>query len=414
MRSRSALALALLAPLAGLARAADIFPQVYGVAQFSQPFGPPTDLVTFGTVLPGDGRTFDFGQFSHTGAPCTPYSGQSEYLCASASARVDINRVPLATSTYVGVATSVVLKAQVHLDYRNASATSGQIWAKASLTIPLACNASVLAPSSGVKVWYRLNGDYQVSVSDSRVIVKAPRPFEDCPNGLCSLYVAWSACPDVGGTTAVNIDLWPKVQIDNSVAGSTSYSVFAVSDYSHTFTLEAIDALDTNGGVLPNVRLVVPGDNGAFNDVFLTSAEAAEVAAATTTTTTTSSTLTPATTTTVTSPSATTSSTLAACATGDLAAADCRCARRPPPGCEAVTLRTPVTNRVNLLCTKVAMARTASGKKQRRFAKQAVASARKALRLVNGRKENDIPDACREALRTFLSGTAADVRAAIR
>ena len=61
----------------------------------------------------------------------------------------------------------------------------------------------------------------------------------------------------------------------------------AVSDYSHTFTLQGIDVLDANGDPMPGVRVVVPDGNGGTNDVFLTIAEAEELESSSTTTTTT-------------------------------------------------------------------------------------------------------------------------------
>jgi hypothetical protein len=204
------------------------------------------------------------------------------------------------------------------------------------------------------------------------------------------------SCPTrqwVGGF--VTIDLHARIQVDNLV-GHTGWSVQGVSDYSHTFTLEGMDAVDDQGHPLPDVRLVVPGDGGAINDYFLTGAEAAEVAAnSTTTTTTIDATIT----TTTTSSGATTSTTAPSCATADLAAASCQCAQRPAAGCEAVTLPKPVDKGVNGLCAKIAKATAASGKKQRRLAKQAVSLAKKTLRTVNGKKGNAMPDACREGLR---------------
>ncbi len=400
MFRRLILSLALLCHFAAPARAADLFPEVYGVAQFPNSTGPKTDLITFGTVLPGGGRAFDFGQFGQGGSLCTAYTGQADYLCASASARVEIDRRPVATTTYVGTATAVRLKAQVHLDYRNATAYSAQIWAKASLTIPLACNGGVVPPGGGLNVLYRLDGEYSVSVSDGAVTVKAPRPFEDCTaGGVCTINMPTFHCPEGASTTSININLWPIIQIDNTV-GHIGWSVQGVSDYSHTFTLEGIDALDEQGHPLAGVRLVVPGDGGALNDVFLTGAEAAEVPAGSTTTTTTITATT------------TTSSTAPPCATADLAAAGCRCSLLPAAGCEGATLRRPVELGVNGLCAKIAKATAASGKKQRRLAKQAVAIARKTLRTVNGRKGNAIPDACREGLREFLQATQTEVGAA--
>ena len=409
MLRRLVLSLALLSRFAAPVRAADIFPEVYGVAEFPNPNGPKTDLITFGSVLPGGGRAFDFGQFSHGGSLCPAYTGQGDFLCASAGARVEIDRRLVATTTYVGTATAVRLKAQVHLDYRNVTATSAQIWAKASLTIPLACNAAEASPVSSLNVLYRLDGDYAVSVSDGAVTVKAPRPFETCTSGgVCAINVPTFHCPEGAFTTAIVIDLWPIVQIDNAV-GHTGWSVQAVSDYSHTFTLEGIDALDDQGHPLPDVRLVVPGDGGALNDVFLTGAEADELAAGSTTTTTTITATTTTSTAATGSTISTGSTTAPSCATADLVAAGCRCALGPAAGCQGVTLAGPVEKGVSGLCAKIAKATAASGKKQRRLAKQALAIARKTLRSLNGRKGDAIPDACRADLRGFLQATQADV-----
>src|SRR5262249_54824794 len=159
------------------------------------------------------------------------------------------------------------------------------------------------------------------------------------------------------------------------------------------------------------------------NEVFLTGAEAAEVDAQSTTTTTTidgtsttttidgtsTTTIDGTITTTTTSPAATTSTTAPPCATADLPAAGCRCALGPAAGCEGVTLSKPVDKGVSGLCAKIAKATSASGKKQRRFAKQAVALAKKTLRAVNGKKGNAIPDACRQGLRGFLQATQTEV-----
>lgn len=400
MFRRLILSLALLSRFSAPTRAADIVPQVYGVAQFPNSAGPKTDLVTFGTALPGGGVAFDFGQFGPGGSLCTTYTGQTDYLCASAGARVEIDRRPVATTTYVGTATAVRMKAQVHLEYRNATATSAQIWAKASLSIPLACHAGVLPPVNGLNVLYRLDGEHSVSVSDAAVTVKAPRPFENCTaGGVCTINMPTFHCPEGASVTSIAIELGPIIQIDNSV-GHLGWSVQGVSDYSHTFTLEGIDALDDQGHPLADVRLVVPGDGDTLNDVFLTGAEAAEVAGSSTTTTTT-----------IDAPT-TTSTTEPSCATADLAAASCRCALRPEAGCQGVTLRAPVGKGVNGLCAKIAKATAVSGKKQRRLAKQAVAIARKTLRTVNGKKGNAIPDACREELRAFLQATQTEVETA--
>jgi hypothetical protein len=322
-----------------------------------------------------------------------------DWLCASASARVEIDRQLVATTTYVGTATGVRLKAQVHVDYRNATSTSSQIWAKASLTIPLVCHGAVAPPVNGINVLYRLDGEHSVSISDSAVTVKAPQPFQDCTaGGVCTLNMPTFHCPEGASTTSISIDLWPIIQLDNTI-GHVGWSVQGVSDYSHTFTLEGIDALDDQGHPMPGIRLVVPGDGDAVNDVFLTGAEAAELAASSTTTTTT---IDATITTTTTSSGATTSTTAPSCSTGDLAAASCRCAARPAAACAGVTLPKPVDKGVNGLCAKVDKATAASGKKQRRLAKQAVALAKKTLRTVNGKKGNAISDACREGLRGFL------------
>lgn len=402
MFRRLILSLALLSRFAAPARAADMFPEVYGVAEFPNSIGPQTDIITNGSVLPDGSLAFDLGQFGQGGALCTAYTGQADWLCASASARVEIDRQPVATTTYVGIATAVRLKAQIHLDYRNATATSAEMWAKASITIPLACNAAEIPPVNGINILYRLDGEYSVSISDGAVTVKAPRPFETCtPGGVCTINIPTFHCPTDAFTTSITIELGPIIQIDNAV-GHVGWSVQAVSDYSHTFTLEGIDALDDQGHPLAGVRLVVPGDGGALNDVFLTGAEADEVAAGSTTTTTTI-------TTTTTTASFVTSTSAPSCTSADLAAAGCRCALRPAAGCEGVTLHGPVEKGVNGLCAKIAKATAASGKKQRRLAKQAVAIARKTLRTVNGRKGNAIPGACREGLRGFLQATQTEV-----
>src|SRR5262249_51407705 len=156
----------------------------------------------------------------------------------------------------------------------------------------------------------------------------------DCTAGtVCSIKVPTFHCPDQGSFTYFTIDLFPVIEVDNTVA--QGWSLLGVSDYSHTFTLEGMDLLDDQGNPLPGVRLVVPGDGGALNEVFLTGAEAAEVDAQSTTTTTTidgmsttttidgtstTTTIDGTITTTTTSPGATTSTTAPACATADLAA----------------------------------------------------------------------------------------------
>ena len=282
-----ALALALLISSALSARAEDISAEVYGVGEFPNPNGPMTDLITFGSALPNGGRAFDFGEFSHGGTLCPAFTGQQYYLCASASARVEIDRTLLATTTYVGFATGVRLKAKARLDVRNADIGSGQIWGKASISIPLACNGSVESGGGGLNVRYRLEGEHSVSVSDGAVTVNAPRPFQTCdPGGVCLIKVPTFHCPEGAFTTNLTIDLWPRIQIDNPLS-HTGWSVQAVSDYSHTFTLQGIDVLDANGDPMPGVRVVVPDGNGGTNDVFLTIAEAEELESSSTTTTTT-------------------------------------------------------------------------------------------------------------------------------
>lgn len=409
MFRRLVLSLALLSGFAAPACAYDIAPEVSGYAFFINADDTRTELITDGAATPGGGRAFDFHQFGNGGALCTPYTGQVDWLCASASASVDIDRQPVVTTTYVGTSTSIRLKAQVHVDYRNATANAAKIWGRATLTIPLACNGVVASVAGGLEVLYRLDGEYSVSVSDPALTLTAPRPFEDCTaGGVCSIKMPTFHCPDGASVTFIVIDLFPHIQVDNAV-GHAGWSLQGVSDYSHTFTLEGMNALDDQGNPLPDVRLVVPGDGGALNDVFLTGAEAAEVAAASTTTTTTIDT----TVTTTTTSSATTSTTVPpACATADLAAAACRCAERPAAGCEGVTLPKRVDKGVSGLCTKIAKATAANGKKRRRLAKQAVAIAQKTLRTVNGKKSNAIPDACREGLRGFLQATQTEVATA--
>lgn len=433
-----ALSVSLLTGLAVPTLAADIYPEVYGVAQFFAT-QPRTEIITFGSVLPGGGRAFDFGQFGPGGSLCTTYTGQPDFLCASASARVEIERIPVATTTYIGTITAVRLKAQVHLDYRNASAYAAQIWAKASLIIPLKCNSAVAPPIGGLRVSYRLSGDHSISVSDGAVIVKAPRPFEECDlNGVCTIEVPTFECGEGDSTTSITLDLWPIIQIDNTV-GHTGYSVQGVSDYSHTFSLEGFDVLDTNGDPLPNVRVVVPDGNGGTNDVFLTATEALEVAAASTTTTTigggststsipggsststtvpggsSTSTTTPGggststTTSTLTTTSTTTSTITLPCQTRDLAAARCRCDLRPVAGCEAVTLKGPIARGVNGLCAKVEKAASVIGKKQLRLVRKAANIGKRALKAVNGKKGNALPPACRDGLRAFVEAEQSDL-----
>lgn len=394
-----AIALALLTAPTGRARAADISAEVYGVGQFPNPNGPMTDLITFGSVLPNGGRAFDFGEFSHGGALCPTFTGQDNYLCASASARVEIDRIPVATSIFIGVATAIRLKAQAHLDWRNVTAAnSGQVWGKASITLPLACNGAVQTPSAGLRVSYHLSGDHSVSVSDGAVTVNAPRPFEDCDSGgHCTITSPTFHCPEGAGLSYYSIDLYPIIQVQNPMS-HLGWTVQAVSDYSHTFTLDGIDILDANGDPQPNVRVVVPADGGGTNDVFLTAAEAEELASASTTTTTTSG--------------PTTSTTAPPCQTGDLAAAKCLCDLRPAAGCEGVTLRGQIGKRLNGLCAKLAKAAAATAKKQQRLVRQAGNLARQTLAAVNGKKGNAVVPACRDGLRDFVQAVQADLAAA--
>ena len=369
-----------------------------------------TDLITFGSALPNGGRAFDFGEFSHGGTLCPAFTGQQYYLCASASARVEIDRTPVATTTYVGVATGVRLKAKARLDVRNASIGSGQIWGKASISIPLACNGSVQTGGGGLNVRYRLEGEHSVSVSDGAVTVNAPRPFETCdPGGVCLIKVPTFHCPEGAFTTNLTIDLWPIIQIDNPLS-HTGWSVQAVSDYSHTFTLQGIDVLDANGDPMPGVRVVVPDGNGGTNDVFLTIAEAEEMESSSTTTTTTGAiTTTTAAGTSTTTGASTTSTTIPPCATGDLAAASCRCSLRPVVGCDGIALRGAIGKGMNGLCAKVGKAVTAAGKKQRRLARQAGKIAHRTLGVVNGRKGNAVPVTCRDGLRHFMQAMQLDL-----
>jgi hypothetical protein len=417
MSLRLVVSLALLSCFAAPARAYDIFPEIFGYASFINGDDTTTELINPGAVVtPGGGRAFDSHEFGNKGALCTQYTGQVDWLCASTSGSVDIDRELVETTTYIGIRTSARLKAQVHVDYRNANATAAVIRAQAKLSIPIACYGGVVPDGSSLNVLYRLDGEYSVSVSDPALTLTAPRPYADCPAGVVCKIDQPFLCPDSGSVVFVTIDLHARIQIDNLV-GHTGWSLQGVSDYSHTFTLEGMEVIDDQGHPLPDVRLVVPGDEGAINDYFLTGAEAAEVAAnSTTTTTTIDATITTTTTpsggtssTTTTSPGATTSTTAPSCATGDLAAASCQCALRPAAGCEGVTLAKPVDKGVSGLCAKIAKAAAASGKKQRRLAKQAVAIAKKTLRTVNGKKGNAIPDACREGLRGFLQATQTEV-----
>src|SRR5262249_2589672 len=197
MSRRLALSLALLCGFTAPARAYDLDPQASGYAFFINADDTRTELITSGVVTPGGGRAYDFHQFGNNGALCTTYTGQVDWLCASSSASIDINRQPVVTTTYVGTSTFIQMKAQVHVDYRNANATSAKIWARATLGIPLACNGVVAPGGGGLSVLYRLDGDYSVSVSDPLVTVTAPRPFSDCTAGtVCSIKVPTFHCPD--------------------------------------------------------------------------------------------------------------------------------------------------------------------------------------------------------------------------
>src|SRR5262249_54890884 len=153
-------------------------------------------LIDSGTVTPGGGRAYDFHQFGNGGALCTTYTGQVDWLCASSSASVDIDRQPVATTTYIGIATTARLKAQVHVDYENANATAAKIWARAMLSIPVACHGAVVPTGSSLRVLYRLDGEYSVSLSDQMLTLTAPPPFEDCtPGGVCKIDMPTLHCP---------------------------------------------------------------------------------------------------------------------------------------------------------------------------------------------------------------------------
>lgn len=182
-----------------------------------------------------------------------------------------------------------------------------------------------------------------------------------------------------------------------------------MSDYSHTMTLEGVDVLDANGEPMPNVRVAVPGANGAVNDTFLTAEEYAEDAANSTTTTTVGVTTSTTGVVTTTTPGglSTTTTTLPPCAgiTG-LQAADCRC-NLPLAGCDG--LKRPIAQRLAKACRTVDKAVAATGKAQRRLGQRAAAAARRTLATVNGRKGSALSDGCREALRTFFGALRSDL-----
>ena len=411
--------------------AADIYADVNVVAHIPRPEGGVFEILTHGSALPNGGRTFDSFDFSHGGALCTPFTGQANYLCASASASVEIDRRLVQTSTYIGMSTAVRLKAKARMDYRNVGAFSAiQLWGRATIQIPIACNGSVAPPLGGLAVRYRLDGEHDISSSDSAVTVDAPRPFEACTGGHCVLTYPSFDCPPEGSTFNVYIDLFPRIRIDN-LQGHSGWTVYAVSDYSHTMTLEGMDVLDVNGDPLPNVRVVVPGANGAVNDTFLTAAEYEEDAANSPTTTTTAgpttSTTNLVTTTTQSTTSTTgvfTTTTIGGASTTTLVgasttttlpppcagilglqAADCRCDLLP--GCDG--LKRPIAKGLAKTCKTVDKAVAATGKAQQRLGQRAAAAARRTLATVNGRKGNAIPDGCREGLRTFLGALQADL-----
>ena len=256
--------------------AADIYAIVDGVAHIPKPQGGITEILTGGTALPNGGRAFDFLEFSHGGALCSTFTGQENYLCASARASVEIDRGIRQTSTFIGVVTDIRLKAQARMDFRNVGAFSAiQLWGRATVHIPVVCRGSVTPPIGGLDVHYRLVGEYDISSSDPAVTVDAPPPFETCTAGHCVIKYPGFTCPAEGTTATVSIDLFPRIQIANPLA-HTGWTVQAVSDYSHTMTLEGMDVLDANGDPMPNVRVVVPGANGAVNDTFLTAAQYTE------------------------------------------------------------------------------------------------------------------------------------------
>lgn len=396
--------------------AADIYAQVDGVVHIPRPGGGYTEFFDTPTALPNGGQAFDFFDFSHGGALCTPFTGQENYLCATASARVEIDRRLVQTSTYIGVATGVRLKAKARLEYRNATFTPAQLWGRATVYIPVICHGSVAPPLGGLAVRYNLDGEYNISSSDPALDIDAPRPFETCTGGHCVTMFPSFVCPPDGSTFNVSIDLFPRIRIDNPLAHS-GWTVLAVSDFSHTLTLEGMDVLDANGDPMPNVRVVVPGANGAINDTFLTAEEYAEDAASSTTTTTvgsTTSTTGVLTTTTIAGASTTTTTggaptttTLPPCAgTIGLQAADCRC-DLPLTGCDG--LKRPIAQGLAKTCRAVDKAVAATGKAQRRLGQRAAATARSTLANVNGRKGKSLPGACRERLRTFLGALRSDL-----
>ena len=384
--------------------AADIYADVHGVAHIPKPQGGITEILTHGTALPNGGQAFDFLEFSHGGALCSTFTGQENYLCASASARVEIDRGIVQTTSYIGVATDIRLKAQARMNYRNVGAFSAiQLWGRATVDIPVVCKGSITPPLGGLDVHYRLEGEYDVSSSDPAVIVDAPRPFETCTGGHCTIKLPGFTCPDEGTTSNVHIDLFPRIQIANPL-GHTGWTVQAVTDYSHTMTLEGMDVLDANGDPMPNVRVVVPGANGAVNDTFLTAAEYTESAANSSTTTTTTAV---DTTTTSTGGASTSTTTLPPCAgIIGLQAADCRC-DLPPAGCDS--LKRPIAQGLAKACKTVDNAIAATGKAQQRLGQRAAAAARRTLATVNGRKGNALSSSCRDALRTFLGALRSDL-----
>jgi hypothetical protein len=391
------------------APAADIYADVDGVAHFIRAAGGYDELLTHGSALPNGGRTFDFGEFSHGFAPCEPFTGQSDYLCASASASVEIDRRPVQTSTYIGVATDVRLKAMARLEYRNAPGYSvGQIWGRARVYFPIICHGSVTPPVNGLKLHYRLDGEYAVSSSDPDVTLDAPRPFETCdPGGACVIEVGNFTCPPEGTTTTVGIDLFPRV-IFHNLEFHTGWTVLAVSDYSHTLTVEGMDVLDANGNPMAGVRAVVPDASGGVNDTFLTSAEAAEIAESTTTTTTIAGTST--TTTSGGGTTTTTSSTLPPCAgMNGAVAADCRCRQRPLPACDGVTVKGPIAKGVTGLCAAVAKAAGTTGRKQGRLVRRGAKLSKGTLTRLNGRKGVALGDACRAGLQALVGAVQNDL-----
>lgn len=405
--------------LAPTVRAADIYSQVYVVAHFPRPTGGYTEIITHGSPLPNDGGwTYDSFDFTHGGALCTPFTGQENFFCARASARVEIDRTLVQTTTYIGVRTDIRLKAQARLDYRNGSYAPLQLWGQAQVYIPVICSGSISPPVTGLSVTYALGGEYAVTVSDPAVTVDAPKPFGNCTSGRCVLTLPNFRCPEGDATTTVELSLWPMIQVANP-QGHTGWSVQAVSDYSHTFALEGMDVLGGDGQPMPNVRVVVPAADGGVKETFLTAAEHEEAAAnsSTTTTTTVVSTSTTGDVTTTTDLSSTsttaattTTTTLAPCAgTVGLSAAACRCALPRAATCDGVTLRRPLTQGLTTLCKTIDKAVGSSGKAQRRLARKAAAAARRTLAIVNGGKGKNVPDGCRSALQTLVSAVRSDL-----